>query len=355
MQEAIDKLEKLERLMTKERKKKRKILLVGGAGYVGTVLTEYLLERGYHVRLLDLLVYNHDAAIKPFLAHENFEFIYSDYGNANITETVLKDTTDIVFLAGLVGDYIAEKYPQASEIINEKGIINFLNRINNKKLHKFIFISTCSNYGFVQENSAANENFELKPLSRYAKAKVAVENYILSLKNKIDFIPTILRFSTAFGLSSRMRFDLTVNQFTRDLYLEKTLEVYDAQTWRPYCHVLDFAKAIEMVLNAQDEKICFEVFNVGSDQNNFNKHMIIDEIKKYLPQSKIIYKEHGHDQRNYRVNFKKINDVLSFQALYPVSDGVAEVLTALKQGQFQDVEKIKNFYGNYTIHYVTNI
>src|SRR5207247_961507 len=131
-----------------------------------------------------------------------------------------------------------------------------------------------------------DENHALAPLSLYAKHKVEMEKQLLSYKGKVGFFPTILRFATAFGLSPRMRFDLTVNEFVREMYLGKELLVFDAKTWRPYCHVRDFSRAVEFVLRAPTNKVDFEVFNVGSEANNFTKQMIVDETLKYLPDSK---------------------------------------------------------------------
>src|SRR5690606_14975511 len=128
----------------------------------------------------------------------------------------------------------------------------------------------------------------------------------LSLRGKVDYSPTVLRFSTAFGLAPRMRFDLTVNEFTRELYLDRELLVFDAHTWRPYCHVGDFSRLIDHVLEAPRDDVAFEVFNAGSDENNHTKQSIVDLITDRLPDRKIAYKANSSDPRNYRVSFAKL-------------------------------------------------
>ncbi len=329
----------------------RKILIIGGAGYIGSVLTDHLLGCGYNVRCLDLLLYGNHQCVLPYIHKENYEFIYGDHTDGEAVKTALEGMTDIVILSGLVGDPITKKYPEASQKINYDGILDLLELLNGRKVHQVIFVSTCSNYGLIEGDTLADENFELKPLSLYAKAKVAVEQKLLSLKGEVDYHPTILRFATAFGLSPRMRFDLTVNEFTRELVMGKELLVYDAQTWRPYCHVRDFGLVIRKVLESPIENVAFEVFNAGGDANNYTKQMIVDEIKTFIPDAKIKYKMHGTDPRNYRVNFKKIREKLDFEPCYKVKDGICEVIAASEKNLFAQVEKNKNFYGNYSIDY----
>lgn len=330
---------------------RRRVLLVGGAGYIGTVLTDFLLKKDYQVRCLDLLLYDNQICVLPFLNNKNYEFIYGDLADQSIYDSVLKGVTDVVLLAGLVGDPITKKYPKESETINEKGLLNFVKALNNRHLNKLIFVSTCSNYGLIKTDELADENFELSPLSLYAQAKVKLENEILSLKGQVDYHATVLRFATAFGLSPRMRFDLTVNEFTREMFLKNDLLVYDADTWRPYCHVQDFCTLIDRVLVSPRDTVSFEVFNSGGDVNNFTKQMIVDEIGKLVSDSRVSYKKHGSDPRNYRVDFKKVRELLCFEPAYTVKDGIKEIISAMKQNLFKDISKNKDFFGNYTIDY----
>ncbi len=329
----------------------KKILLIGGAGYIGTVLTDYFLKKGFYVRSLDLFIYNNKICIQPFLNSEYYENYYGDLCHKNVLENALTDVDHVVLLAGLVGDPITKKYPKESMAINDVGIQNCIDLLNGKGLKNVIFVSTCSNYGFIEDNELADEEYELKPLSFYAKSKVAAEKYIMGLEGKVDYSPTVLRFATAFGLSNRMRFDLTVNEFTRELALGRELLVYDADTWRPYCHVRDFCRLIDLVLHSTEEKIAFEVFNAGGEENNYTKKGIVNALLEQLPNSNVKYKEHGDDPRNYRVNFKKVKKTLGFEPKYTVLDGIKEVLMELENLTFDNVDRQRNLYGNYEIKY----
>jgi nucleoside-diphosphate-sugar epimerase len=327
----------------------KNILLLGGAGYVGSVISDYLLSQGFQVTSYDKFLYQNQRTVLPLLGREGYKFVFGDICDSKRLSAALEGITDVVVLAGLVGDPITKKYPNESAEINEKGIQNLFSLFKGRGIDKVIFISTCSNYGLIKSDELADENFELAPLSLYAKAKVAAEKSLLS--SKVDYSPVVLRFATAFGLSSRMRFDLTVSEFTKDLVLGKELLVYDAHTWRPYCHVQDFARLIHLVLNAPKEKVSHQVFNAGGEVNNFTKQGIIDIILKYLPNSKVSYKEHGSDPRNYKVNFSKVKSVLEFEPKFSVEDGVKELIQAFELRLFDHLDKDINFHGNYEINY----
>jgi nucleoside-diphosphate-sugar epimerase len=277
--------------------------------------------------------------------------MYGDMTNSDVMTKSLEGITDVIILAGLVGDPITKRYPNESGIINDEGVKNVIEQINGKGINKVVFVSTCSNYGEIPEDVTADEEYELKPLSLYSKSKVAAEQLILSNKDKVDYIGTVLRFSTAFGLSGRMRFDLTVSEFTRELFIGNTLEVFDADTWRPYCHVRDFARALIRVLEAPVNDVAFNVFNAGGDINNYTKEMMVEAILKHLPDGKVKYVDGGADRRNYRVDFSKIKKRLYFEPAYTVDDGISELIETMKQGFYQDYETRFNFYRNNEINY----
>ena len=266
-------------------------LLIGGAGYVGSILTKYLLDKKMKVQIIDNFMYKNDFAIKEFLKNSKFQFVNGDYTDANLINNLRSNIDHVIFLGGLVGDPITNKYPELAKKINDTGIINCINLLEKKKIKNLIFISTCSNYGLIKGEEKADESFKLQPLSLYAKSKVKIEKFLIDKKNKVDFNVTILRFATAFGLSPRMRFDLTVNEFTKELMLNNDLEIYDPDTWRPYCHVMDFSRIIYSVVTAKISTKYFEVFNVGGDENNYTKRQIANKLITYFPQSKIIYKK----------------------------------------------------------------
>lgn len=329
----------------------KNILLIGGAGYVGTVLTSLFLKKGYDVTVVDNFIYENHFAITPYIGDPNYTFIWGDMNDEKILEKASKNVMDVILLAGLVGDPITKKYPIESEAINDNGVKKCIDFFSGKGINKLIFVSTCSNYGLIKEDELADENFKLSPLSLYAKAKVSNEIYLLDKKNKVDYTGVVLRFATAFGLSPRMRFDLSVSEFVRDLLFGEELLVYDEHTWRPYCHVRDFARLLDIVLNTENEKVDFEVFNAGGDVNNFTKKMIVDEILTHVPQGKVKFGENGSDPRNYKVSFSKVKNILGFKPEYTVQDGIKELVEALKIGLYQDSLKNKNKYGNYVIDY----
>ena len=326
--------------------RKKEISLIGGAGYIGSVLSQFFLNKGFKVTCFDNLIYKNGAAILPLYSDENFKFVNSDLRDFSKFKEFLKQSSNIVLLAGLVGDPITKQYPDLSNSINLYGIKEFIDNLEYTDIEKLIFISTCSNYGLIKDDELADENFPLNPISLYSKAKVEIEKYILSLKGKISYAPTILRFATAFGLSSRMRFDLTVNEFTRALHLGEELLVYDPDTWRPYCHVMDFARLILNVINQKEENIRFEIFNAGGDKNNFTKRGIVEIISSYIERPKIKYQEFGPDPRNYRVNFEKLRERLNFEPKFSVENGVIEILNSLRSEVFNSF-RVSAFISTY--------
>jgi nucleoside-diphosphate-sugar epimerase len=325
-------------------------LLIGGAGYVGSVITSHFLKLGYRVTVLDNFIYNNQSSIQPYLGDPNYQFILGDLDDEEALKIASKDVDYVVILGGLVGDPITKKYPEESNRINDVGVKKCIDFFDNVNIEKLIMISTCSNYGLIKEGEFANEEFELTPLSLYAQAKVTAEQHLISKKDKVTYAGVVLRFATAFGLSPRMRFDLSISEFVRDLYFGEELLVFDEYTWRPYCHVRDFARLIDLVFQASKKDINFEIFNAGGDVNNFTKKMIVDSIVGYLPLAKVKYGKNGSDPRNYKVSFKKVREVLGFQPSYSVNDGIVELINALKLGLYKDSMANKNAYGNFELN-----
>lgn len=271
----------------------KSVLLIGGAGYIGPVVTENLLNSKAKVTCLDLLLYENKKSIENFLTDKNYSFVYGDLSDFSLIDSILERITDVVILAGLVGDPITRKYPKESKLINEVKIMGLIDHLNNRGLNKVIYISTCSNYGLIPENALADENYPLNPLSLYAESKVSMEDYILYSSTQKDYHPVVLRFATAFGVAPRMRFDLTVNQFVLELKSIGRVEVYDPDTWRPYCHVKDFAQLINLVLSAADHLVSYQVFNAGDEKNTCTKRDLINMIQRYIPNTKVNYLASG--------------------------------------------------------------
>ena len=309
--------------------KEKKILVIGGSGYIGRVLINDLINDKFKVTNVDLKIYPDQ---NQNLESENRaeKYLKIDLRNISLIEKYLEINDYVIILGGLVGEPITNKYLNLSNSINENGIINLIDACDKfKNLKNLIFISTCSNYGITDNSELVNEDHELKPLSPYAKAKVKIEKHLLTKRN-ISYAPTVLRFATAFGLSPRMRFDLTVNHFCYSMFKDNQIEVYDADTWRPYCHVKDFSRLIIKVIKSDKNKIDKKVFNAGSNQNNFTKEGIVNLIHKKIPDAKIILKKGGVDRRDYRVSFERVENELNFKAKYSVEDGIDEIIKTLK-------------------------
>jgi nucleoside-diphosphate-sugar epimerase len=327
-----------------------RVLLIGGAGYIGVPLARRLLDAGRAVRILDRLVYQNGASVLGWASEPASEFVFGDMADSAAMDRALDGVTDVVILAGLVGDPITKKFPGQAEAINERALRHCIDQLNGRGINKVVFISTCSNYGMIPEDELADEDFPLNPLSLYANAKVKAETYLMSLKGHVDYHATVLRFATAFGLAPRMRFDLTVNEFARTLFLGSELVVYDADTWRPYCHVRDFARLVLRVLGAPPPLVSFEIFNAGGEANNLTKRRIVDLALEHLPPGRrVSYRENSADRRNYRVDFGKVRTTLDFEPEFDVAYGIDEIIRALHSHLLDDVDARPNFYGNHDL------
>ena len=322
--------------------KNKRILLVGGAGYIGTVLYDSLRKKGYKVRSIDNQIYGKNVYNKNYKINYNKE---TSFLNFKSIENDLINTDYIIFLAGLVGDPITAKYPKESQSTNNKGTIKFLKFIGKFKIKKLIYISTCSNYGLSSSKKKLNEKSPLKPLSLYAKSKVDIEEYLLKNKKKLGFSFNILRFSTAFGNSPRMRFDLTINQFAKDIFFNREVLIYDPDTWRPYCHILDFSRAIDKILKHKNSNLDSEIFNVGNDKNNYSKLAMLKLIIKVMGKGNYKILKVSKDKRNYKVDFSKIKKVLNFSTKYDLKYGIKEIVNSLKKNKitFKKTEHMGNY------------
>jgi nucleoside-diphosphate-sugar epimerase len=323
---------------------------VGGAGYVGSTLSRRLLEAGHRVRVLDALIYANGSSLAGLADRDGFEFVKGDMRSAEEVRASLEGVTDVVLLAALVGDPVCKRNPDTAREINVDGAQNVLDASAASGAERFVFASTCSNYGLRDTDTPATEEDELHPLSLYAETKVEMEGRILGKASDMDLTPTILRVATAYGMSQRMRFDLTVSEFTRELTLGHQLDVYDADTWRPYCHVEDIAAAILTVLSKDAETVGAEVFNAGGDEGNFTKRMLVEAAQEALgDEGKVRWVEGGVDARNYRVSFAKIRDRLGFTPAHTVPGAIARLVAAIRAGVFDDVESRLGYYSNHTL------
>ena len=321
-----------------------KILVSGGAGYIGSVLVRQLLDKGYRVRVIDSLKFGGDALYDVML-HPNFEFMLGDIRNVEEVRKAVKDVDAVAHLAAIVGDPACKKYSEEARETNWEGSVSLFNEAEKAGCKRFVFASTCSNYGKMPDpDSYVTESSELNPISLYAELKVKFEKFLLEEKRDSPMCSTSLRFSTVYGFSPRIRFDLTVNEFTRNAAIHGEQEIWGAQFWRPYCHVDDLARAVILVLESDIEKVKANVFNVGSTDENYNKGMIIGEVCNVVPDVKVHYVESAEDPRDYRVNFDKIKTELGYTITKKVPDGVREIYKLIKTGIVTDsfAQKFRN-------------
>jgi nucleoside-diphosphate-sugar epimerase len=318
------------------------ILVTGGAGYMGSVVSNLLLQEGHEVRVLDALNFGGQALLGAY-PQSNFEFQKGDIRDAETIDRALEGRESVVHLAAIVGDPACAREPELAQETNFEATMQLFERSRRHGIHRFVTASTCSNYGRQQDpDKFVNEETELLPISLYAETKVAVERSLLDLSGNDHPNVTILRFATLFGLSPRMRFDLTVNEFTKDLFTKKSLAVYGEQHWRPYVHVADAARAIVQVLSLPKEKVSGRVYNVGDTSQNLQKGQLVDLIRDRLDMETTIEKVHKEeDPRDYRVSFDKIRDELDFKITRTVADGIEEIIEAISHGVFEDLDASK--------------
>ena len=311
-------------------------LVTGGAGYVGSLLVADLLARGGRVRVLDSLLHGSVPSLLGAFGHERFEFAHGDVRDPNAVGAAVDGVDAVVHLAAIVGDPACARDEDTARNVNFGATVGLLDAAESAGVRRFLFASTCSNYGKLADGDAvATEEWELRPLSVYAESKVEAELEVLA-RNRDGFETACLRLATVYGASPRMRFDLTVNEFTRDVALDGSLVVYGEQFWRPYVHVRDAAGAFVLALDAPSESLAGQVFNVGSTDENYRKLDLVELLRARFPALDVEYVHRDEDPRDYRVSFEKIATVLGFGSARTVADGVDEVIRLLQSRIIED-------------------
>lgn len=314
-----------------------KVLVTGGAGYIGSTLTPILLQQGHDVRVLDSFRYGGRSLLGSW-AHPSFEFLRGDIRDKGILSEAVRDVDAVVHLAAIVGDPACSKEPDLARAVNTEASLSLIDESTRAGVERFVFASTCSNYGRMADSSQyADETWDLRPISLYAESKVAVEESILDLE-RADFCPTVLRFATVYGVSPRMRFDLTVNEFTLEIVSGRRLEVFGEQFWRPYVHVRDVGRAIALALDSPISTVKNQVFNVGSDRQNFQKQQLVELIRPHAPKTQIDYVHREEDPRDYRVSFSKIEQILGYETSHTIESGIQEVADMIRNGVIYDLD-----------------
>lgn len=309
------------------------VLVTGGAGYLGSVLVGKLLQENHSVRVLDVLMFGGESLL-PYIYNNNFNFIKGDLRNRDTISKSLLNIDCVFHLAALVGEPACSINAVLTEQINHESAILIAKTAQKMGIQRFIFTSTCSNYGISNLNELATEESPLNPLSLYATTKIATEKDLLKLSDS-NFTVCILRMATIFGLSPRMRFNLLINEMVREAYVKKRILLYKEEAWRPYAHTEDAADALINILNSDSKKINHEIFNVGTE--NYQKKGLVDLVKKYVPDL-IIDRQGGlPDNRDYKVSFEKIKKVIGFIPKRKVADGIEELFWAVKNNVFSNL------------------
>jgi nucleoside-diphosphate-sugar epimerase len=313
-----------------------RVLVVGGAGYIGSLLVERLLDKGYSVRVLDSLLYG-DEPLRPVRNSPDFELLVGDCRNIQDVVRAVQGIESIVDLAAIVGDPACELDHKPALETNYAATRMLIEVAKGNGVRRLVFASSCSVYGAT--DLEMDERSAVRPISLYGQTKVDSEQALLRARSD-TFHPVILRFATVFGLGYRPRFDLVVNLLTAKARQEGVITVYNGQQWRPFIHVRDVVEATVKVLEAPARFVSGEIFNVGDSHMNHTLAEVGEMIRSMLPATRVENVENA-DRRNYRVCFDKIHSRLGFRARYSLRDGIEELKKAFDARIIEDYKDLR--------------
>jgi nucleoside-diphosphate-sugar epimerase len=315
----------------------RRVLLIGGAGYIGSGLLPRLLKGGYKVRLLDGFIYG-DEPIADCLGHPNLEIMRADFRNLHDVVLAMRGVQSVIHLGAIVGDPACSLDEDLTIEVNLLATRTIAEVAKANGVRRLIFASTCSVYGASDE--LLDERSELKPVSLYARSKIACERVLLTMRDS-HFTPVILRFGTVYGLSGRTRFDLVVNLLAAKAVMDGMITVFGKDQWRPFLHVHDAGLAALAALEAHPGQLSDTVFNVGSDEQNYTLYEVGKLIQHMVPAAQLVCTESDEDPRNYRVNFSRIRTALNFKPEWTLESGIQQVIEAVRSGKVIDYHHSK--------------
>ncbi len=308
------------------------VLLIGGAGYIGSALLPRLLDAGYKVRLLDVFLYGKEP-IHEVLGHPNLELVEGDFRQVEKVVSAMRGVGTVIHLGGLVGDPACALDEQLTVEINLVATRVIADVARGEGVRRFVFASTCSVY--CASDGILDDNSQLNPVSLYARSKIASEQVLLEMVGE-DFHPVILRFGTIFGISGRTRFDLVVNLLAAKAKFDGKITLYGGDQWRPFVHVDDAAQAVFAALEAPIQTVAGDVFNIGGNDLNFTLRDVGEKIREMVPTAELLDLGANADRRNYRVDFSKAHRMLGFKPKWTLEQGIAQVIEAIDQGKVQD-------------------
>lgn len=320
----------------------RRVLVVGGAGYLGSVLVRHLLAHSYRVRVLDRLLFG-AAPLAELRGRRGFELVRGDIRDLSTVSRALRDVDAVINLAALVGDPACKHLPAMAIETNYLANRMLAEACKYQQINRYLFASTCSVYGQMAGDAPLTEDAPLRPVSLYARSKIQAETGILELVDD-NFSPAILRMGTLFGWSPRMRFDLVVNTMTKTALSEGRIIVHGGGgQWRPLLHVADAAEAYRLCLEAPLARVRGAVFNVGSEALNCRIRDIAAAVHACLPQARLEVAGAAADVRNYAVSFTRIRRRLKFRARHGIADGVRPIARAIRSGALQRLNAAKYY------------
>ena len=306
------------------------VFVTGGAGYIGSVLVRELLNEGFRVICLDRLFFGIDS-IKDILSDRNFVIVHDDV--RWFDPIVLRGVDVVIDMAAIANDPAGELNPAWTMAINYEGRVRVANLAKKHGVKRYILFSSCSVYGF--QEHIVNEESKPNPLTTYAKANLMAEQGVLPLADE-KFTVTVLRLATVYGYSPRTRLDLVVNAMTYTAFREgKIIVEGDGMQKRPLVHVKDVVRAVKLVMESDPELVNGQIFNVGSNEQNYRIIDIANEVRKAIGRDVEIVFRGSPDRRSYWVDFTKIRKVLGFEPKYTVQDGAREIWRALETGELR--------------------
>jgi nucleoside-diphosphate-sugar epimerase/CBS domain-containing protein len=321
----------------------KKVLVIGGSGYVGTKLVNQLVSQGMEVRVLDKFLWGNDTK-DLWDDNPKVEVIEGDVLHIETVIDVMKGVDAVCHLAALVGDPACGLDFPTTLATNYLSTLQVAEVCKYFQINRLIFASTCSVYGASIGKTELVEGMPLNPVSSYARTKIDAERALLQMTDK-NFSPTSLRIATIYGLSERMRFDLVVNLLTAMAYYKGEITIFGGKQWRPFIHVEDAARGYLNALSAPISQVRGQIFNLGNSQENYQIEYLATIIKEFLPETKVIIKDDLDDPRNYYVNFDKIQSRLNYKTQWTVRAGIKEMIEKMQQGFFADWQNAK--YSNY--------